>query len=160
MTLMTRKELKSQVAKVKRLKAISKNNNNLEQSSTGHKQASIIRAKLNEHYAEITGRKMAAPQKSYVYFLINPSFPEIKIGFTTRSIVSRIAELNASTSLPNKFKLVGYIVSANAFQLEQQIHKHLKKFRTNPKREFFNIDIEQAINTVELAFSVNVKRIV
>lgn len=155
---MTPEEIKHKVAKAKHLKKISQECKSLEQASTAHKEASIIRAELNEHYSKVTQKKLAAPQKTYVYFLTNPSFDVVKIGFTKRALVDRITELNRSTSLPTEFQLVGYIVDHNAKELEKRIHKHLKKWRTNPKREFFKISFEKAASIVETKFTVNVVR--
>jgi hypothetical protein len=151
-------EIKHKVIEAKRLKALSKRRGNLEQASTAHKEASAIRAELNQHYTSLKHRKLPAPQKTYVYFLTNPSFNAVKIGFTTRAIVDRMTELNRSTSLPTEFALVGYIIDQNAKELERRIHKHLTKWRTNPRREFFDISFEEAVSIIESKFAIRVIR--
>jgi hypothetical protein len=156
---MTPEILKQKVNRAKKLKEVSKKHKNIELRSSAHKEASIIREELNQHYAKVKNRKkVAAPQKEYVYFLANPSFNVIKIGYTGRAIVQRIAELNSATSLPTEFELVGYIVSTDALKLEKNIHSHLVKWRPNPKREFFNISLNDAIKEIEKKFGVSVIR--
>ena len=45
-----------------------------------------------------------APLNGYVYILSNPWMPNlIKIGFTTRDIQERLAELNSATGVPEPF---------------------------------------------------------
>lgn len=79
-----------------------------------------------------------------IYILSNPAMPGLyKIGMTTRSVVSRIAELNSSTSLPLAFVVEKSMVVSYPWALEQKIHKVLSKYRVNGNREFFQIELDE-----------------
>ena len=81
----------------------------------------------------------------YVYILSNPSMPNLlKIGFTERNVVARVEELN-STGVPVPFEVEAIFGSPNAFEDEQEIHKILDKHRLTNNREFFSIDLKDAI---------------
>jgi hypothetical protein len=82
----------------------------------------------------------------FVYVLSNPAFPGLlKIGFTTRSVEQRITELNASTSVPAPFELLGYYACQNPQKDERTVHLALDCCRA-PGKEFFSIKPEQAFN--------------
>jgi len=85
----------------------------------------------------------------FVYFLTNPSMPQyIKIGCTGRNVISRVDELNRSTSVPTPFKIEMYFPSLDHYRDESTIHQALDSYRVNGK-EFFEISIEEAINILE-----------
>jgi hypothetical protein len=82
----------------------------------------------------------------FVYVLSNPAFPGLlKIGFTTRSIEERIAELNCSTSVPAPFEVVGYYSCENPQKDERTVHLALDCCRA-PGKEFFAIKPQQALD--------------
>lgn len=101
---------------------------------------------------EICGTTLISisPINGYVYILSNPCMPSlIKIGFTTRSIDERMAELNSSTGVPESFILEATFCRINPENDERLIHAKLNDYRTNKSREFFQIDALSAINKLE-----------
>ena len=74
----------------------------------------------------------------FVYFLSNPSMPEIyKIGFTMKHPKDRMADLSSATGCPTPFELLAFFGVENPQQVEQEIHRELWNFRVNQAREFF-----------------------
>ena len=85
-----------------------------------------------------------------VYILSNPSFPGLlKIGYTRKEIGIRIKDLSRATGVPTAFKIEYIFKCYNGLQLEADIHKHLRDFRVNSQREFFDITLAQAIEAVK-----------
>ena len=88
--------------------------------------------------------------KEFIYVLSNPSFPGLlKIGYTRKDIGIRIKDLSKATGVPTPFKLEYMFRCNNGLELESEIHKHLKEFRPNNYREFFEITLLQAIEAVK-----------
>jgi hypothetical protein len=79
-----------------------------------------------------------------IYVMSNPSIPGLlKIGYTRKEIGIRIKDLSKATGVPTPFKCY------NGLQLESDIHKHLKDFRPNNYREFFDVTLNQAIEAIK-----------
>ena len=81
----------------------------------------------------------------------NPSLQGmIKIGYTGKEIEVRRGILSKATGVPTPFK-VEYIyrLQGRGMELEREIHSYLKEFRLNNEREFFEIDIKQAIEAIQ-----------
>ena len=91
------------------------------------------------------------PSTGIVYVLTNPAMPGIvKIGRTTRgSIDARLNELY-STGVPVPFEcaFAGRVVDEG--RVERAFHRAFGPYRINPKREFFQIEPEQAVALLEL----------
>jgi hypothetical protein len=83
--------------------------------------------------------------KGIVYVLKNPAMPGmVKIGMTTNDINNRMNELN-TTGVPLPFECL-YACEVDDYKLvEKSLHIAFHPYRVNPKREFFNIEGEQAI---------------
>ena len=92
-----------------------------------------------------------------VYVLTNPAMPGIvKIGKTSRgSINARLNELY-STGVPVPFEcaFAGRVVDES--KVEKAFHLAFGPYRLNPKREFFQIEPEQAIALLELMITEDV----
>ena len=87
----------------------------------------------------------------FVYVLSNKSIPNlVKIGFTTRSVEERVAELNAPTSVPTPFDIEASFPVTDPTKTEQLIHDNLSKYRTNENREFFSLTSIEAIKQIRL----------
>jgi hypothetical protein len=88
--------------------------------------------------------------QGYVYFLSNPSMPEdmLKIGMTKHSPEERARALSNNTSVPIPFKVEFAFQVAELSRAEYTVHNALSEYRVSDKREFFQIDI---INAVEMA---------
>lgn len=92
-----------------------------------------------------------------VYVLTNPAMPGIvKIGKTTRgSVDARLNELY-STGVPVPFECAFAGRVADESKIEKAFHLAFGPYRLNPKREFFQIEPEQAIALLELMISEDV----
>jgi hypothetical protein len=74
----------------------------------------------------------------------------VKIGFTERGKVqSRVDELSMSSSVPLPFSIEHEVVVEDPRRFEALIHRKLKRFRVSPDREFFQIDVDEAIRDVD-----------
>lgn len=80
-----------------------------------------------------------------VYVLTNESMPGlVKIGYTTQEIDDRLSNLY-STGVPLPFKCEYACHTDNIEELEKALHAAFSPQRINPKREFFQISIDQVI---------------
>jgi hypothetical protein len=86
-----------------------------------------------------------------VYVLTNPAMPGlVKIGYTdSEDANARITALY-STGVPVPFKLEFACRVENAEEVEKALHIAFAPNRINPRREFFEIDPEQAIAILKL----------
>jgi len=88
----------------------------------------------------------STPVAGFLYALKNESMPGLlKIGFTTRSIEERVAELGASTATPTPFEIVFYFACNDPQSDEVLAHEVLAKYRINQDREFFKINDGEAL---------------
>jgi len=86
----------------------------------------------------------------YVYVLMNPSMQNlVKIGKTKREPEERAKELS-TTGVPTPFIVVYSCYFENCSKVESFVHKYLESegFRVSSKREFFEIPIKDAIDSV------------
>lgn len=84
----------------------------------------------------------------FVYVLSNESMPGlVKIGLTTRLPEDRSHELS-NTSVPTPFKVAFRIATSRPREVEKQAHNFLAEYRINHKREFFEVSVETAIESV------------
>ena len=90
-------------------------------------------------------------QLQIVYVLTNPAMPGfVKIGRTFLEDVNvRLTQLY-STSVPFPFELAFACKVLNAAEVEKALHRAFHPNRSNPKREFFNIEPGQAIAILKL----------
>ena len=88
----------------------------------------------------------------YLYVLSNPSIPGLlKIGRTDRQPYLRARELR-TTGVPQPFVLEHHVLVKDSFSGEKQAHSLLqaKGARMSPDREFFSVDLSQAIEVLNL----------
>ena len=89
-----------------------------------------------------------AMSRGYVYILVNEAMPGLaKIGKTTRSVEQRAAELH-QTGVPFPFEIFHSVLSPNCHELESWMHNEIAECRVNDQREFFLIDLKQAVRTL------------
>ena len=82
----------------------------------------------------------------FVYIMSNPLFDRIKIGKSTKDPTKdRLNELNRETGIPEKYKCEYYAFVGDEHGLEFSIQKQFSHQRPNPKREFFEVSIPEAI---------------
>jgi len=87
----------------------------------------------------------------FVYVLSHPQMPNLlKIGFTTRQVEERVAELSAATSVPGPFMIEGVFASSDPARHESMIHGMFAESRVESK-EFFRVDLVEALRTVTAA---------
>jgi hypothetical protein len=86
-----------------------------------------------------------------VYILTNPAIPNmIKIGMTTHEDVKlRMAQIY-TTGVPLPFECVYAAKVSNQDKVEKALHIAFGPDRVNPKREFFEIEANQAIAIIKL----------
>jgi hypothetical protein len=86
-----------------------------------------------------------------VYVLTNPAMPGlVKIGYTTQEDANaRIAQLYTS-GVPVPFKIEFACRVEDAEEVEKALHMAFGPNRVNPRREFFQVDAEQAIAILRL----------
>ena len=90
-------------------------------------------------------------ERGYVYVMINASYEGIvKVGKTTKSPEERAKELSSATGVPTPFIVVYKRVFQDCGQAEKIAHEILtsRGCRVNDMREFFAVDITDAINVV------------
>ena len=91
-----------------------------------------------------------------IYVLTNPAMPDIvKIGKTARGIETRLSELY-STGVPVPFECIFAGKVLDIDKVEKAFHLAFAPYRINPKREFFQIEAEQAIAMLELMITEDV----
>ena len=90
-------------------------------------------------------------ENQIVYVLSNPAMTNIvKIGKTTqRDVEQRMSQLY-STGVPLPFKCEYAVEVEDCHKAEQALHIAFDPYRTNPRREFFDIAPEQAIAILKL----------
>lgn len=87
----------------------------------------------------------------YVYVLMNPSMDNlVKIGKTTRKPEERAKELSSTTGVPTPFVVVYSCYFESCSDAEVFVHTYLesKDFRVSSNREFFEIPIKDAIDSL------------
>ena len=93
---------------------------------------------------------MTESKQGIVYVLTNPAMPGmVKIGQTTNEITNRMNELN-TTGVPLPFDCLFACEVDDCKIVENSLHKAFYPYRVNPRREFFEIDPEQAIVILRL----------
>lgn len=85
----------------------------------------------------------------WVYAMQSDAFPHlIKIGATRAHPIRRARELSAGSGVPKPFNLVYYKDFDDCFAAETEAHRKLAHRRSNEKREFFEITIDEAVDTL------------
>jgi hypothetical protein len=93
---------------------------------------------------------MSESKQGIVYILTNPAMPGlVKIGQTTNEIKNRLNELN-TTGVPLPFDCLFACEVDDCKLVENALHKAFYPNRINPRREFFEIDPDQAIAILQL----------
>ena len=87
-------------------------------------------------------------EKGFVYILRNAAMPGLlKIGFSVKVPTERAAEL-FTTGVPEPFQVVYYCLVENAGKLESQLHQSLSAYRYRWDREFFQVNLEFAVQSI------------
>jgi len=88
-------------------------------------------------------------KKGYIYIMTNEFMPNIiKIGKTI-DLQKRLNDLY-KTSVPAPFQLEYAVEVEDCDKVEKLVHDAYDKDRINPKREFFKLEVENAISMLKL----------
>jgi hypothetical protein len=86
----------------------------------------------------------------HVYILESISMPDmVKIGYTKNNPEDRANQLSKSTGVPTPFNVVYSYSCFNGERIEKAVHKHFRKQRVNSQREFFYVNVDEAIKIIE-----------
>jgi len=86
----------------------------------------------------------------FIYILRNPTMENniFKIGLTRNEVAERVKQLS-KTSVPDKFYKSQEWNVKDCLEAEKEIHKRLNDYRVDPRREFFKIDYDKAIEVIK-----------
>jgi len=86
---------------------------------------------------------------SWVYVLSNASQPGLlKIGYTKNTPEERAKQISNATGVALPYKVEWAFHCFDGFGLEQEVHHKLDAYRVNNNREFFQISLDEAKDTV------------
>ena len=87
---------------------------------------------------------------SWVYIMSNPTMPGYyKIGYTKNTPEERAKQISNATGVIVPMKVEWAFHCYNGFALEQEVHHKLEAYRINHNREFFQISLDEAQQTIE-----------
>ena len=87
----------------------------------------------------------------WVYILSNPTSPGLlKIGYTKKLPEERAKQISAATGVAMPYKVEWAYQCFNGETVEREVHHKLKPFRVNNNKEFFQISLEEAKETINL----------
>lgn len=91
-------------------------------------------------------KKYFKKKKGWIYIVKTDDNVYLKIGRTAKHPMERAKSLS-STGVLSSYQVLFSLPVFNQFIVESKIHKKLKKYRIS--KEFFSVDIETAIRTIE-----------
>ena len=87
---------------------------------------------------------------SWVYIMSNPTMPGYyKIGYTKNTPEERAKQISNATGVIVPMKVEWAFHCYNGFALEQECHHKLEMYRVNNNREFFQMPLDEAKQTIE-----------
>jgi len=88
----------------------------------------------------------------WVYILSNPDTPHnhLKIGYTKKTPEERAKEISSGTGIARPFVVEWAYRCFNGEIIERTVHHALKAYRVNNKKEFFQINLEEAKEVINL----------
>lgn len=106
-------------------------------------------AKEDELLIEEIQPQMEGPDVGYIYILRNPIMGNnvFKIGLTRNDVDFRVSQLS-KTSVPDKFYKVQEWLVKDCVLAEKQIHESLNDYRVDPRREFFELRYDKAVDVI------------
>ena len=84
----------------------------------------------------------------WVYVLSNPSHSHYKIGYTKNEPEIRAKQISTSTGVALPYKVEFAFQCFNGEALEHEVHRKLEYCRVNQNREFFDISLSKAKETI------------
>jgi hypothetical protein len=99
---------------------------------------------------EIIVKRIMDENIGFVYLFTNPAMPGlVKIGITGRNADTRMSELY-TVGVPVPFECAYAAQVREMDKVEKALHNAFSPQRINPRREFFQIEVEQAIGIIKL----------
>ena len=87
----------------------------------------------------------------WVYILSNPTQPGLlKIGYTKKLPEERAKQISSATGVALPYKVEWAYQCFNGEMVEREVHHKLKAQRVNSSKEFFQISLEEAKETINL----------
>jgi hypothetical protein len=128
---------------------IDKNGKEIHSRTWVEKTLSWQESTITDDEIEITIPSTISINKGFIYLLRNPAheLDLFKIGLTTKVVEERAKQLSGTPS-PDKFLIINRWLVTDCVLAEKLIHTKLDRFRINPKREFFKINLEEAIKVI------------
>ena len=71
-----------------------------------------------------------------------------KIGLTRRAPTERAGDLSSATGVPSAFEVLATWRTGDVAAVEREVHKKLRRYRVNNRREFFCLPIAMIISTI------------
>jgi hypothetical protein len=95
------------------------------------------------------GSKKSPTSTGHIYVLQNTSMPGIfKIGFTERSVVERLNEINKATGVITPWQVRDFWFTQEPYLAEQEIHHKLSDYRVQDNREGFAVNFSVARDVI------------
>jgi hypothetical protein len=95
------------------------------------------------------GSKKSPFSTGHIYILQNTSVPGIfKIGFTERSVVDRLNEINKATGVITPWQVRDFWFTQEPYLAEQEIHDLLSDYRVQDNREGFAVNFTVARDVI------------
>ena len=85
----------------------------------------------------------------WIYVLSNPTMPGLlKIGYTKNTPEERAYQISNATGVASPFKVEYSFKCHEAQFLEEEIHQYLDSYRVANNREFFRIELHEAVEAI------------
>jgi hypothetical protein len=95
------------------------------------------------------GSKKSPFSTGHIYVLQNTSVPGIfKIGFTERSVIDRLNEINKATGVITPWQVRDFWFTQEPYLAEQEIHDLLSDYRVEDNREGFAVNFTVARDVI------------
>ncbi len=89
------------------------------------------------------------PYNGWIYVLSNKTIPGLfKIGHTKNNVDDRAREISRATGVPIPFEVEWAFNCYDSEVLEKEIHRALDSYRYSSNREFFEISLKEAKETI------------
>lgn len=89
------------------------------------------------------------PYNGWIYILSNRTMPGLfKIGHTKNNPEDRAKEISRATGVPIPFEIEWAFNCYDSDMLEKEIHRALDSFRYSSNKEFFEISLNEAKETI------------
>lgn len=92
-----------------------------------------------------------AEQNGEIYVLRSAQHPKdvFKIGYTTKTADKRARQLESTSGQPDQFAVVNSWRVKQPRRVESLVHERLSRYRSNPRREFFNLKYAKIQATID-----------